>query len=167
MHTAVHIWKRLFQHNFLASSQPFWKSPTTSCSDRRERERAAWRLWQGADARWELERRCATAPAQPVPRSCQFSSDPIVVHQPAAPRRAEMTGKSPGPRRAPQPPREPLTSALQQQSLPVVLKRERKRMTKSWRNRLGELLQLKEPKFMFPIWAVNECPGIWLGSMNS
>lgn len=60
-----------------------------------------------------------------------------------------------------------LTSPFQQQSLPVVLKREKKRMTKSWRNRLGALLQLKEPIFMFPIWAVNEHPGTWLGSMNS
>lgn len=61
--------------------------------------------------------------------------------------------------RAPQPPQELLTSPFQQQSLLVALKRERKCMTKSWRKRLGELLQLEEPALVFPTWAVSECPG--------
>lgn len=50
---------------------------------------------------------------------------------------------------------------FQQQSLLVALKRERKCMTKGWRKRLGELLQLEEPVLMFPTWAASECPGTW------
>lgn len=40
-------------------------------------------------------------------------------------------------------------------------------MAKSWRKRLGELLQLREPALMFPIWAMNERHRVWLVSVNS
>lgn len=102
---------------------------------------ASARGWQML---WERQQPCVAA----VRRRCSGATRPA----PAPP-------KSPGSCE----PRSLLGSCspapFQQQSLLVALKRERKRMTKGWRKRLGELLQLEEPVLMFPTWAASECPG--------